>query len=103
MVEAIGGKAGSVVAQATKPAASTPVAAASARDRAGPAEVMATDTAATTSAELTRSMASSPPVDMDRVAQIRRAIAEGRFPISPATIADQFIALRLSWTSSDKA
>ena len=42
-------------------------------------------------------MAASPPVDADRVAAIKKAIAEGRFPILPATIADRLIALKLQW------
>ena len=37
-------------------------------------------------------MAATAPVDVDRVAQIKRAVQEGRFPIYPATIADRLIA-----------
>lgn len=48
-------------------------------------------------------MSASPPVDTDRVATIRKAIAEGRFPLSPATIADRLIALKLDWTSNEPA
>ena len=44
-----------------------------------------------------RNLAAQPPVDMDRVAQIKKAIANGDFPILPATIADQMIALKLDW------
>ena len=33
----------------------------------------------------------------DRVAAIKKAIADGNFPILPATIADQMIALKLDW------
>lgn len=46
---------------------------------------------------LARTLAAQPPVDMDRVAQIKKAIANGDFPILPATIADQMIALKLDW------
>ncbi len=46
-------------------------------------------------------LAKSPPVDGDRVAMIRRAIEEGRFPISPATIADNLIALKFDWISRE--
>lgn len=53
------------------------------------------DTAQTSG--LAASMAASPPVDTDRVATIKKAIAEGRFPIVPAKIADRLIALRLQW------
>ena len=53
------------------------------------------DTAQTSG--LAASMAASAPVDTDRVATIKKAIAEGRFPIVPAKIADRLIALRLQW------
>lgn len=99
MVDTVGWKAGGPVARVTPIAPSTPGVAASATGNA-PA---ATDTAATASPGLAKSMAASAPVDTDRVAQIKRAIAEGRFPISPSTIADRLIALRLSWVSDDKA
>lgn len=46
---------------------------------------------------MARTMAAQPPVDMDRVAEIKKAIAQGNFPILPATIADQMIALKLDW------
>lgn len=36
--------------------------------------------------------AGAPPVDTDRVAMIRKAIAEGNYPIVPAKIADAIIA-----------
>ena len=52
---------------------------------------------------LAKSMASSPPVNASRVAEIKKAIASGTFPILPATIADRLLALRLDWTSNDKA
>lgn len=47
-------------------------------------------------------MASSPPVDADRVQQIKTALANGTFPLSPSTIADQFIALRFDWMSQNE-
>ncbi|WP_322964693.1 flagellar biosynthesis anti-sigma factor FlgM [Sphingomonas fuzhouensis] len=46
---------------------------------------------------MARTLAAQPPVDVDRVAQIKKAIANGDFPILPATIADQMIALKLDW------
>ncbi len=52
-------------------------------------------------AKTAASLAQSPPVDADRVAMIRRAIEEGRFPISPATIADNLIALKFDWISRE--
>ncbi|MFT3976249.1 MAG: flagellar biosynthesis anti-sigma factor FlgM [Sphingomonas bacterium] len=51
---------------------------------------------------LAAQLASAPPVDTDRVQRIKDALANGTFPISPATIADQLIALRYDWLSHDK-
>ncbi len=48
-------------------------------------------------------MASHPPVNQERIALIKKAIADGHFPIMPATIADQMIALKLSWNNNDAA
>lgn len=36
-----------------------------------------------------------PPVDAERVSQIRKAIEEGRYPIVPAKVADAMIAAGL--------
>ena len=47
-------------------------------------------------------MAAAPPVDADRVQQIKTALANGTFPLSPSTIADQFIALRYDWMSQNE-
>ena len=52
---------------------------------------------------LARSMATKPPVDSERVAAIKSAIANGTFPLSPATIADQLIALKYAWMSHEQA
>ncbi len=52
---------------------------------------------------LAKVLAATPPVNTDRVAQIRRAIQSGSFPILPATIADRLIALRLEWNPSEQA
>lgn len=38
---------------------------------------------------------STPTVDADRVAEIRKAIAEDRYPLVPTTIADALIAAKL--------
>ena len=53
--------------------------------------------------QVARDLAAAPPVDADRVARIRRAIAENRFPLSPTTVADRLIAFRLNWTGDDQA
>jgi negative regulator of flagellin synthesis FlgM len=41
------------------------------------------------------------PVDTDRVNKIRQAVADGNFPLSPATIADSLIAARYEWMAHD--
>ena len=48
-----------------------------------------------------KTLSASPPIDTDRVATIRKAISEGRFPLSPATIADRLIALKLDWNGNE--
>ncbi|GAA0725936.1 flagellar biosynthesis anti-sigma factor FlgM [Sphingomonas japonica] len=48
-----------------------------------------------------RLLSAAPPVDTERVAEIRRAIADGRFPIMPATIADRMLALKLNWRPNE--
>ncbi len=68
-----------------------------------PTPPIASDTAQTESNALAKSMASAAPVDADRVSEIRHAIANGTFPILPATIADRLLALRMEWNSNDKA
>ncbi len=52
---------------------------------------------------LAKTMASSPPVNASRVAEIKKAIASGTFPILPATIADRLMALSLAWNSNEAA
>lgn len=46
-------------------------------------------------------LAAKPPVDGERVAQIKKAIANGTFPILPATIADRLLAVRYEWMNND--
>ena len=46
-------------------------------------------------------LAAAPPVDYERVARIRKAIAEGNFPIKPAQIADRLIAAKFDWARHD--
>jgi negative regulator of flagellin synthesis FlgM len=61
--------------------------------------------AVTTSAaaSLTQSAAASAPVDAERVARIKKAIADGNFPLVPSTIADRLLALKLQWNPNDAA
>ncbi len=63
------------------------------------AEAQATSSESIASAA--RAMAAGPPVDADRVARIRKAIAEGSFPITPARIADRMLALKLNWRPNE--
>ena len=46
---------------------------------------------------IARALAGSAPVDLDRVARIKKAISTGNFPILPATIADRMLALKYDW------
>lgn len=42
----------------------------------------------------------TPPVDAERVAEIREALRDGRYPIVPAKIADAMIAAKLMLSAS---
>ncbi len=53
--------------------------------------------------QVARELASAPPVDADRVSRIRQAIADGTFPISPATIADRLLAFKMNWNGNEQA
>lgn len=55
------------------------------------------DVAETSARETAKALAAQPPVDMDRVQQIRRALQEGRYPLVPAKIADRMIAAQMKW------
>ena len=97
MVDSIGWKAGGV----SRITASTPIAPVVKVANGGspqPAAAVSTE-----STRLAKSLAAAPPVDTDRVAQIRQAIADGKFPLSPSTVADRLIALKLEWKSNDQA
>ncbi len=93
MVEPIGSKpsivaADRVVAPVAAPRAA-PAIAARAEENAG--------------ASALRTLSSAPPVDAERVARIRKAIADGRFPLYPTTVADRLLALKLEWSPNDAA
>lgn len=103
MVESIGARPVTSETKVTRIAPAT--AAASARPSVAPqddpiAPSPLGDTAALSG--VAKSLAASPPVDVDRVALVRRAIERGDFPILPATIADRMIALRYDWMSSNE-
>jgi negative regulator of flagellin synthesis FlgM len=61
------------------------------------------ETQATTAGQLASDFSAKPPVDLDRVSRIKKAIADGNFPFLPATIADQMLALKLNWVPNDAA
>ena len=58
---------------------------------------------ASTAASITQAAASSAPVDAERVARIKKAIADGKFPLVPSTVADRLLALKLQWNPNDPA
>lgn len=47
--------------------------------------------------EITAPAQSGPPVDTDRVAEIRSALRDGTYPLVPAKIADAMIAAQLKF------
>lgn len=94
MVESIGLKA---ISGERSVARVAPVAAAPATPAAAQAP------AAMQAATVASQMSASAPVDMERVAAIKRAIADGSFPILPSTIADRLLALRLEWAPNGEA
>ncbi len=67
------------------------------------APTVATEPQLSPATQLATQLSAQPPVDTDRVARIKRAIADGTFPILPATIADSILALRYDWMSDEPA
>ena len=63
----------------------------------------ATDTAPAVNplSTLVAEYAATPPIDEDRVARIRHAIATNTYPILPETVADRLLALKLNWNAND--
>ncbi|KQR82223.1 flagellar biosynthesis anti-sigma factor FlgM [Sphingomonas sp. Leaf343] len=98
-MDSIGIKTGSIA----RIAPSAPVQAAKAATEPAVQTSSAPDTASVASATLTKTMAASPPVNTERVAEIKKAIATGKFPLLPSTIADRLIALKLEWNPNAKA
>ncbi len=80
-----------------------PVAPVSAVQKAQPATQTAATSAASGLQALTQPAAATPPVDIDRVSKIKKAIEDGKFPLIPSTIADRLIALRLQWNPNEPA
>jgi negative regulator of flagellin synthesis FlgM len=48
-------------------------------------------------------MAAAAPINEARVAAVKKAVANGTFPILPATIADRLLAFKLEWAPNDPA
>lgn len=98
MVDPLGTPIGSrPVATKARATAAAAAQAASSSSEAAPA---ARDTPTTPTLSLqsvARELASSAPVDLERVARIRQAIQNRTYPILPETIADRLIALKLNW------
>lgn len=62
----------------------------------GPAATSASSAGSAGSASpAARMAAEGAPIDMDRVAAIKAAIASGNYPVDPAAIADRMLALDL--------
>ncbi len=91
MVDSIGTKVGAVSDRRTVPV--EPLA------RVASVRPVASDTPAVQSAAaaMASDQAAQPPVDSERVARIRKAIQEKRFPLYPAEIADRLLAYKLEW------
>lgn len=94
MIDPIGGTLGSVTRVGTAVAATAPVA---------PVRQQASSQTPEAPRALAQAMAAEPPVDADRVARIKKAIADGTFPILPSKIADRLLALKLQWNPNDQA
>lgn len=95
MVESIGTRLTGVSLGGVRNVAETPSSTAAAVSAAA-----ATTPTTPSIGQLAKDMAASAPVDTDRVATIKQAIKDGRYPIMPARIADSLIALRLEWKSN---
>ncbi|WP_022683779.1 flagellar biosynthesis anti-sigma factor FlgM [Sphingobium bisphenolivorans] len=55
----------------------------------------ASSSSATSASPAARMAAEGAPIDLDRVAAIKAAIASGNYPVNPSAIADRMIALDL--------
>ena len=93
MVDSIGWKA-------TRPATRTTPVAPTSLVRPAPSSNSA---AAVASPDTVRTLAAKPPVDLERVSRIRKAIADGAFPVVSSTIADRLLALKLQWNLNGPA
>ena len=95
MIDPIGIKAGAVGERRLAP--SETVAAVDGVARATSRENQPAAVAESSLQGLARELAATPPVDHERVQLIKEAIAQGKFPVLPAKIADRLIAAQLQW------
>ncbi|WP_375422467.1 flagellar biosynthesis anti-sigma factor FlgM [uncultured Sphingomonas sp.] len=102
-IKAVGGERGITRIATTAPAAPAANAAAVAAPSSSAPFSASSSPIDSRAADVARQLSSSPPVDMERVAAIKRAIADGSFPILPSTIADRLLALRLEWAPNGEA
>ena len=93
MIDPIGVKPGTVQGPSVKSFESTPAVVPIESARPAPK----VDAAQTSLPQIARQAAAQAPVDADRVHDIRKALELGRFPISPAKIADRLIAVHYRW------
>jgi negative regulator of flagellin synthesis FlgM len=93
MVDPIGHKPSAAIDRRLAPVAN--VAPAQAAQPAAQAVVTRADPS--TLKALAQPLATAPPVDVDRVSKIKKAIADGKFPLVPSTVADRLLALKLEW------
>lgn len=95
MVDSIGTKAGAVTDRRTVPVEPT------AKVAAVRPVASDTPTVRSAAAEIAGEQAARPPIDLDRVSRIRKAIQDNKFPLSPSTIADRLLAFKLDWKSRE--
>lgn len=93
MVDAVSGQGASLAARLglTGTGGREPLAGAAGLDQAARARSAGDAAPVSEGREAARSMASAPPVDSARVAELRDAIAGGRYAVDPARIADAML------------
>ena len=91
MVESIGSKPVKADLGVVRVAAATPAPKIRTSAPSAPSDVAQTGS-------LVQSLSAGPPVDLDQVARVKQAIADGNYPIVPGTIADNMLAMRLKMT-----
>lgn len=97
MVDSIGQKPSAAIGPRLAPVANV----APAQAPQAPVEASVARADRSTLRALAEPLAATPPVDGDRVAMIKKAIADGKFPLVPSTIADRLLASKLEWKPSD--